>query len=117
MLPATARLRTPADFADVIRHGRRAGRRTLVVHLLADAGGTGDAAARVGFVVSRKVGGSVQRHRVTRQLRALMRDRCPALPAGARVVVRARPGAYGSSAAQLGDDLDRALARTIGGAG
>jgi ribonuclease P protein component len=70
MLPAGSRLHTSDDFAAVVRSGRRAGTRHLVVHLL----GTGRAVApRAGFVVSSKVGNAVVRHRVTRRLRPLVR--------------------------------------------
>jgi ribonuclease P protein component len=72
------------------------------------------AAAKVGFVVGRAVGGSVRRNRVTRQLRHLMRDRLDRLPRGARLVVRAQPAAFGRSSAELGRDLDGALGRLLG---
>ncbi|MGH4015586.1 MAG: ribonuclease P protein component [Pseudonocardiaceae bacterium] len=109
MLPASARLTRREDFATAVRRGRRAARRTVVVHL----GTTGDpdAPPRVGFVVGRTVGGAVVRHRVQRQLRHLMRVRLDALPAGALVVVRALPAAAGAGSAALGHDLDGALRR------
>ncbi|GAB2739816.1 hypothetical protein GCM10027174_11430 [Salinifilum aidingensis] len=65
--------------------------------------------ARVGFVVSRAVGNAVVRHRVTRRLRHLMRNRLPSLPAGTLVVVRALKPAADASSAELGTDLDAAL--------
>jgi ribonuclease P protein component len=64
---------------------------------------------QVGFVVSKAVGNAVVRHRVTRQLRHLMRDRLPLLPAGTLVVVRALPPAAAASSRELGLDLDAAL--------
>ena len=67
--------------------------------------------ARVGFVVSKAVGNSVVRHRVTRQLRHLMADRIGTLPAGCALVVRALPAAAGASSSELGADLDGALRR------
>jgi ribonuclease P protein component len=111
MLPEPARLRRRVEFDEVVRGGARAGRPTLVVHLLRD----GDAEPRAGFIVSKQVGTSVRRHRVTRQLRHLMADRLGTLPAGTRVVVRARPESAGRTAVDLGTDLDRAFARLIGG--
>ncbi|MGW0891922.1 ribonuclease P protein component [Saccharopolyspora sp. NPDC002578] len=65
--------------------------------------------ARVGFVVSKAVGNAVLRHRVTRRLRHLMRDRLPLLPAGTLVVVRALPPAANAPSRDLGSDLDAAL--------
>lgn len=108
MLAASARLRRRSDFDRVVRGGRRAGRPTVVIHLLA-ADETGE--AKVGFVVGKGVGNSVQRHRVSRQLRHLMRDRLPLLAPGTELVVRARPDAAGSSSQDLGRDIDRVLAR------
>ncbi|MGH3908891.1 MAG: ribonuclease P protein component [Pseudonocardiaceae bacterium] len=114
MLPASTRLTRREDFATAVRRGRRAARRTLVVHLARPGDARpGDtlAAPRVGFVVGRKVGGAVVRHRVQRQLRHLMRTRLDALPGGALVVVRALPAAAGTGSVALGDDLDGALRR------
>lgn len=112
MLPRPQRLTRSADFSDVVRRGRRAGRPLLTVHLLpADPAVETVAAPRAGLVVSRAVGGSVVRSRTSRRLRHLLRSRLPALPAGSRLVVRAGPRAGTASSADLGADLDAALAR------
>lgn len=108
MLPSAARLTRREDFATAVRRGRRAARGSVVVHLARDSGRAG---TRVGFVVSRAVGGSVVRHRVQRRLRHLMRDRLAGLPAGALVVVRALPAAAAAPSTSLGRDLDKALHR------
>jgi ribonuclease P protein component len=67
--------------------------------------------ARVGFVVSKAVGNSVVRHRVTRRLRHLMADRIGTLPAGSALVIRALPAAAAATSSELGADLDGALRR------
>jgi ribonuclease P protein component len=64
--------------------------------------------------VSRAVGGSVVRHQVTRRLRAVAAARIDRLPAGSRCVVRALPTAAGRTSADLGRDLDGALATALG---
>lgn len=71
--------------------------------------------ARAGFVVSKAVGGAVQRNLVKRRLRHLIRERLVLLPPGSLVVVRALPGAGGADHAQLARDLDAALQRLLGG--
>jgi ribonuclease P protein component len=71
---------------------------------------------RVGFVVSRAVGGAVVRNAVTRRLRALGRDRLPALPEGSLLVLRALPPSATASYAELGEDLDGCLERLLAGA-
>lgn len=105
----------------MVRRGRRVGRPRLVVHALMGqepapergkstpirVAGT----ARVGFVVSKAVGNSVVRHRVTRRLRALVRDRLGTLPADCTLVIRALPASAEASSRQLGADLDGAFRR------
>ena len=114
MLPAAARLRRSEEFRVVLRRGSKAGRRRLVVHALTtDPSGAADvtSAARAGFVVSKAVGNSVVRHRVTRRLRHLVSARLGTLPAGTSLVVRALPPSSTASSAELGSDLDAALRR------
>jgi ribonuclease P protein component len=82
----------------------------VVVHLLL---GEWDGPPRVGFVVSRAVGGSVVRHRVQRRLRHLCRERLERLPAGAEMVVRALAPAADATYQELGADLDRCLERAL----
>ncbi|RZS37596.1 ribonuclease P protein component [Herbihabitans rhizosphaerae] len=62
-------------------------------------------------MVSKAVGNAVVRHRVSRRLRHLMRDRLGTLPAGAALVVRALPPSATASSRQLGKDIDAALRR------
>ncbi|MGQ7295789.1 ribonuclease P protein component [Quadrisphaera sp. KR29] len=114
MLPAPHRLRRSADFSAVVRRGRRAGRRHLVLHLLEPSGPQEEAVpVRVGFVVSRAVGGSVVRNRVERRLRHLVREQLPLLPAGARAVVRANPPAASATSEVLARDLASAVRRLL----
>ncbi|TNM69039.1 ribonuclease P protein component [Streptomyces sp. NP160] len=114
MLPAPHRLRRPADFSAVVRRGRRAGRRHLVLHLLEPTGPEEAAApVRVGFVVSKAVGGSVVRNRVERRLRHLVAAQLGALPPGARAVVRANPAAAAARSDVLGRDLASAVRKLV----
>jgi ribonuclease P protein component len=126
VLAATQRLRHGTDFAAAIRGGRRAGRGTVVVHLVVPSAaehpsevrsfvepafaGSIASPARAGFVVSKAVGNAVIRNRVRRRLRHLVRDRLAALPPASLLVVRAQPGAATAPAAVLATDLDAALA-------
>jgi len=81
------------------------GRPTLVVHALRHSGD----ATRVGFVVSKAVGGAVVRNRVKRRLRALVRPLvAESVQAQAcDVVVRALPAAVGEPR-RVADDLSGA---------
>ncbi len=111
MLPEAHRLRSAADFSEVVRRGRRSSRPLLTVHALLAAEAAGP--VRAGLVVSKAVGGSVVRHRTSRRLRHLLRDRVATLPAGARLVVRAAPAAGTAPSAALAVDLDGALAAAL----
>jgi ribonuclease P protein component len=124
VLPAQARLRRRPEFTAVVRSGRRAGRPTMVLHYLSERpeqSGGGHASntvpppgARAGFVVGKAVGNSVVRHRVTRRLRAVIRDELHRLPATADLVVRARPEAGSATSAVLHRDLVSGLDRLLG---
>ena len=72
---------------------------------------TEPARTRVGFVVSKAVGNSVVRHRVSRRLRHPRAERLGQLPTGTAVVVRALAPAATATSAELGRDLDAALRR------
>ena len=123
MLDRSHRLTTSAGFTRAVRTGRRAGTRTLVLHLGAGsvepqtadgpAAGTVPAVPRVGFVVSKAVGNAVTRNLVKRRLRHLARERLTSLPGAAVLVVRALPASALASYADLAADLDKALDRAL----
>jgi len=104
-------MRRSGDFGAVVRGGRRARRGSVVVHHRA---GLHDGPAVIGLVVGKSVGGSVVRHRVSRRLRAELARRLDVLPAGSGTVVRALPEAGTATSAELGADLERALAQLLG---
>ena len=110
MLPAAHRLTDPTSFRAVVRSGRRAASRTLVVHTLVHPVDAGPG-PRVGFVVSRAVGNAVTRNRVQRRLRHLVREQLDSLPATAALVIRALPPAATAGSTELRDDLVRCLRR------
>ena len=109
MLDRSHRLTSSAGFTAAVRQGRRAGTRTLVLHL--GAGPEVDPGPRVGFVVSKAVGNAVTRNRVKRRLRHLARERLTSLPGSGVLVVRALPAAADASYDVLGADLDTAFQR------
>lgn len=118
MLPQRHRLRTGADFSEVTRGsgGARAGSRLLVVHANATDSRAGEP-PRVGFVVSKAVGGAVTRNRVKRRLRALMARRLGHLPVGTDLVIRAQPPTatvdFDTLDTELGRLVDRALSELV----
>ncbi|MGI8899626.1 MAG: ribonuclease P protein component [Nocardioides sp.] len=113
MLTREHRLTSGRHFAPALRRGRRAGTRTVVVHLLeTDHPDSWVVAPRVGFVVSKSVGNAVLRNRVKRRLRHLVQERLASLPGSSVLVVRALPAAATATYCELGTDLDQALSRT-----
>ncbi len=141
MLPARSRVHRPGEFRAVVRHGVRAGRPTVVVHVSrtvdliparelstesvdnssvpVDAGAIrseGDASMealpRVGFIVSKAVGNAVTRNRVKRRLRHLSRGLLASTPEHTLVVVRALPGASSCPDALPGE-LDAAWTQAL----
>ena len=86
MLPAKNRLRTSKDFALTTKTGVRATSLSLVVYLKANASGSN--APQIGLIVNKSVGGSVVRHRVSRQLRHLISAHIQTLPLNCQLVIR-----------------------------
>ncbi|MDT0329718.1 ribonuclease P protein component [Nocardiopsis lambiniae] len=125
MLSPKNRMRHSAEFGSAMRSGRRASRDDLgVVYLPPPTvrGTTGEPEAfpektpdppRVGFVVSKAVGGAVVRKRVQRRLRHLMRPRLSELPDGSLLVVRARPSAATARHEDLAAQLDGAISSAM----
>lgn len=111
MLTRAHRLTSSQGFAGTIRRGRRAGTKTLVLHLDTDPGREPGSPPLVGFVVSKAVGNAVSRNQVKRRLRHLARERLSSLPGSCVLVVRALPASASASYERLGADLDAALAR------
>jgi len=110
-------MRRSGEFAETIRSGTRSAGRYLVVHVFRAPDPTPADKARVGFVVSRAVGGAVQRNRVRRRLRAVMAPISTGLPDDARVVVRARPPAARATFQELQQDVHSQMARAMRRAG
>jgi len=95
VLPAKNRLRTSKDFALTTKTGVRATSLSLVVYLktnstnsLNETNTSNSNAPLVGLIVNKSVGGSVVRHRVSRQVRHLASTYISNIPAGSRLVIR-----------------------------
>lgn len=110
MVPRHHRLQRSTQFQAAVRHGVRAARRHVVVHL---AHSSDVHHALVGFVVSKAVGNAVIRHKVSRQLRHVMAQRLHSLPTDTLLVVRANPTAATASFAELSADIDAGLAKVL----
>lgn len=99
-------MRESRDFAATIHKGIKVRTPTLTVYirvLPTDEAGL----CKVGFVVSKRIGNSVIRHRVVRQLRHIAREVLP-LDQGCTVVVRAHPKAAHVPFSELYKDMSAA---------
>lgn len=86
MLPTKNRLRASKDFALTTKTGVRATSLSLVVYLRTNLSNLND--PQVGLIVNKSVGGSVVRHRVSRQIRHLISGHLQNIPTNSQVVVR-----------------------------
>jgi ribonuclease P protein component len=107
VLPAKNRLRTSKDFALTTKTGVRATSTSLVLYLTNTQNPTGESAApKIGLIVNKAVGGSVTRHRVSRQLRHLISPYLNQLPSNSLLVIRVlRPQA------DFSEDLAKLLSK------
>ena len=110
--PKAARLTRATEFRRVKDRGRSWGGRFLVLGVLPDAApaAAADRGARIGFITSRRVGGAVDRNRVRRRLREIVRQHRPQLRAACWLVIIARHTAAKATSADLAADWLR-LAR------
>lgn len=110
MLPAQYRMTRSTDFGLTVRRGVRAAQPDLVVHALRSAD-DGLGGPKIGLVVSKSVGSAVQRHRVSRMLRHVVRGVIDDLGPGDKVVIRALPSSRHTISARLEQELRTALRR------
>ena len=89
MLAARHRMRSSSDFQRVRRNGKKVVMAGLVMHIY--QGMYPGQETQVGLTVGKDCGNSVQRHRTSRRIRAVIRSVIPKLPPGTGLVVKALP--------------------------
>ena len=106
-------LRRRADFEAISRHGTARSNPMLVLRSLR----TDRAETRIGMSTPRTLGGAVQRNRVRRRLRQLLRERMGSrIGPGWDLLLIARPAAGDATYSELGAAIDALLDRSeIGG--
>ena len=100
-----------SDFDATVKRGKRAVQPDMVIYMRR---ATGD--FKLGLIVSRSVGSSVQRHSLSRRLRHVAREVLADLSGSGHVVIRALPSSRDVGSARLGEQL-RAGLRRIDAAG
>jgi ribonuclease P protein component len=106
VLPRVHRITDGSDLRRVSRKGVRFTTPFFVATVVMTDGPT-----RVGFVVSKQVGGAVVRNLVKRRLRDIASRRLVQSATGRDVVIRALPAARDASFDELSEAWDRVLAQ------
>lgn len=120
MLAQRNRLRKASDFA-LASKGTKVSGENFLLHVRAPFdGGRSGAPVKVGLIVGKNVGGSVIRHRISRQLRHAIAPHLPKFSDGSLLVLRAHPGAAGlverNISGEISSLVERYFARNESGA-
>lgn len=107
-LPATRRLRRHGEFARVRERGAGQKGRFIVLSVLHLDDGS---PWRCGLITSRKSGGAVQRNRIRRRLREIIRAHGAQIPDGIWLVIIARYNAAQATMDELNQDWTRTATR------
>jgi ribonuclease P protein component len=86
VLPASARLTSAQDFARTTKSGIRVTSQNFVGYLYIQPATTDS--PRAGLIIGKSVGGSVKRHRVSRQIRHALAPLISKFPEGSLIVIR-----------------------------
>jgi ribonuclease P protein component len=86
VLPVSARLTSPHDFARTTKSGLRVTSEHFVGYLYINPAAT--ESPRAGLIIGKSVGGSVRRHRVSRQIRHAIAPVLQNFPQGSLIVFR-----------------------------
>ena len=110
MLPTKNRFRSSKDFALTTKTGVRATSLSLVVYLKTNSSKASE--PQVGLIVNKSVGGSVVRHRVSRQLRHLIAGHLTSFPKNSQIVVRVLRN-QPNFEAELNDLIPKVIAKAL----
>jgi ribonuclease P protein component len=113
VLSARNRMRRSTEFDSTVKRGVRAAQPDLVIHVRRSNAGDETTVPRVGLIVGKAVGSAVDRHRVARRLRHVVRPMLADLHHGEQVVLRALPGSRNVSSARLEQQMRTGLRRAV----
>lgn len=98
-------IRSAADFAALAANSRSRAHPLLVLRYRRN----GVEPTRFGISTGRRIGGAVERNRVRRRLRMLLRAMAGRVAGGWDVLIVARPAAAAATQAELGAGLERVM--------
>ena len=108
MLPVSARLTSPQDFARTTKSGLRVTTEHFVGYLYVNPASTDQ--PRTGLIIGKGVGGSVRRHRVSRQIRHAIAPTLSQFPQGSLIVIR---GLKQSATVNVASEVEEISTRLI----
>jgi ribonuclease P protein component len=109
VLPVSARLTSPHDFARTTKSGLRVTTQHFVGYLHLPQGEEGQS-PRAGLIIGKSVGGSVRRHRVSRQIRHALAPLLSHFPTGSLIVIR---GLKSSDSMDVHSEVNEIAAKLI----
>jgi ribonuclease P protein component len=111
MLPKQNRLTSTKDFQNVTKTGVRVYSDVAVIYALANP--TSQKNSQVGLIVSKVVGNSVVRHKVSRHIRSVVKDLLETIPGNIQIVIRALPAITEKDFTELNKILSESINKSI----
>ena len=105
----SSRLLKRADFEHVYQSGRRHFSKNLTAFFLRRDAASPNRGPRVGFTVSRALGGAVERNRIRRRMREAARLSLNALPLAVDIVINPKKSALDTQFSILTEEVRRAF--------
>ena len=111
MLPKKNRLTSTKDFQNVTKTGVRVYSDVAVIYALANP--TSQKNSEIGLIVSKVVGNSVVRHKVSRQIRNVVKEILETIPGNIQIVIRALPAITDKDFLEINKILSESINKSI----
>ena len=111
MLPKKNRLTSTKDFQNVTKTGVRVYSDVAVIYALANP--TTQKNSEIGLIVSKVVGNSVVRHKVSRQIRNVVKEILETIPGNIQIVIRALPAITEKDFSEINKILSESINKSI----
>ena len=111
MLPKQNRLTSTKDFQNVTKTGVRVYSDIAVIYALANP--TSQKNSEVGLIVSKVVGNSVVRHKVSRHIRNVVKEILETIPGNIQIVIRALPAITEKEFTEINKILSEGITKSI----
>ena len=111
MLPKKNRLTSTKDFQKITKTGVRVYSDVAVIYALANP--TSQKNSEIGLIVSKVVGNSVVRHKVSRQIRNVVKEILETIPGNIQIVIRALPAITEKDFSEINKILSESINKSI----